>query len=81
MRLIAQDKSSKEIAQEMGIARKTVDSHRSNICRKLENQRTARADPLRRPPPSGDLTRPLTMGKQPGKPGDPTDSKPELAGL
>jgi DNA-binding CsgD family transcriptional regulator len=36
LRLIAQDKSSKEIAREMGIARKTVDSHRSNICRKLE---------------------------------------------
>jgi DNA-binding NarL/FixJ family response regulator len=36
LRLIAQDKTSKEIAREMGIARKTVDSHRSNICRKLE---------------------------------------------
>jgi DNA-binding NarL/FixJ family response regulator len=36
LRLIAQDKTSKEIALEMGIARKTVDSHRSNICRKLE---------------------------------------------
>jgi DNA-binding NarL/FixJ family response regulator len=36
LRLIAQEKSSKEIARELGIARKTVDSHRSNICRKLE---------------------------------------------
>lgn len=36
LRRIAQEKSSKEIAQELGIARKTVDAHRSNICRKLE---------------------------------------------
>lgn len=36
LRLIAQDKTSKEIARELGIARKTVDFHRSNICRKLE---------------------------------------------
>ena len=36
LRLIARDQSSKEIAREMGIARKTVDAHRSNICRKLE---------------------------------------------
>lgn len=36
LRLIAQDKTSKEIARELGIARKTVDAHRSNICRKLE---------------------------------------------
>lgn len=36
LRWIAQEKSSKEIAEEMGIARKTVDAHRSNICRKLE---------------------------------------------
>lgn len=36
LRMIAQEKSSKEIAREIGIARKTVDSHRSNICRKLE---------------------------------------------
>jgi DNA-binding NarL/FixJ family response regulator len=34
--LVARDKTSKEIAQEMGIAQKTVDAHRSNICRKLE---------------------------------------------
>jgi DNA-binding NarL/FixJ family response regulator len=33
---IARDKTSKEIAAEMGIAPKTVDAHRSNICRKLE---------------------------------------------
>lgn len=36
LRFIAQDKTSKEIARELGIARKTVDAHRSNICRKLE---------------------------------------------
>jgi DNA-binding NarL/FixJ family response regulator len=33
---IAHDKTSKEIAAEMGIAPKTVDAHRSNICHKLE---------------------------------------------
>ena len=36
LRLIAQERTSKEIAQELGVARKTVDIHRSNICRKLE---------------------------------------------
>jgi DNA-binding NarL/FixJ family response regulator len=36
LRRIAQEKTSKEIAQEMGIAQKTVDTHRSNICRKLD---------------------------------------------
>ena len=36
LRAIARDRSSKEIAAEMGIARRTVDAHRSNICRKLE---------------------------------------------
>lgn len=34
--LIARDQTSKEIAEELGIAQKTVDAHRSNICRKLE---------------------------------------------
>ena len=34
--LIAQDRTSKEIAEVLGIAQKTVDTHRSNICRKLE---------------------------------------------
>ena len=33
---IAQDKTSKEIAREMGIAPKTVDAHRLNICHKLD---------------------------------------------
>jgi DNA-binding NarL/FixJ family response regulator len=33
---IAHEKTSKEIAQAMGITQKTVDTHRSNICRKLE---------------------------------------------
>ena len=36
LRAIARDRSSKEIAAEMGITRRTVDAHRSNICRKLE---------------------------------------------
>lgn len=36
LRLVAGDRTSKEIAQELGIARKTVDIHRANICRKLE---------------------------------------------
>lgn len=36
LRRIAQDRTSKEIAQELGIAPKTVDAHRSNICNKLE---------------------------------------------
>lgn len=36
LRLIAQEKTSKEIAQAMGVSSKTVDAHRSNICRKLE---------------------------------------------
>ena len=33
---IAQDKTSKEIAAEMGIAPKTVDAHRLSICHKLD---------------------------------------------
>lgn len=36
LKQIARDKTSKEIAQEMGIAAKTVDGHRSSICRKLD---------------------------------------------
>jgi len=36
LRLIARDKTSKDIAREMGIAQKTVDAHRSSICRKLD---------------------------------------------
>ena len=36
LRLIARDKTSKDIADAMGIARKTVDAHRSSICRKLD---------------------------------------------
>ncbi|MGE0816084.1 MAG: response regulator [Vicinamibacterales bacterium] len=34
--LIARDMTSKDIARELGIAQKTVEAHRSNICRKLE---------------------------------------------
>jgi DNA-binding NarL/FixJ family response regulator len=36
LRRIAQDKTSKEVAEEMGITPRTVDAHRSNICRKLD---------------------------------------------
>jgi DNA-binding NarL/FixJ family response regulator len=36
LRLIAQDRTSKEIAQALGIAPKTVDTHRASICKKLE---------------------------------------------
>jgi DNA-binding NarL/FixJ family response regulator len=35
VRRVAQKKASKEIAEELGLAPKTVDAHRSNICRKL----------------------------------------------
>jgi DNA-binding NarL/FixJ family response regulator len=34
-RRIEQDKGSKEIASDLGISVRTVDTHRSNICRKL----------------------------------------------
>jgi len=36
LKRIAQDKTSKEIAEEMGISHKTVDAHRTNICTKLK---------------------------------------------
>jgi DNA-binding NarL/FixJ family response regulator len=36
LRRIAEEKTSKEIAHELGIAPKTVDAHRSNICAKLD---------------------------------------------
>jgi DNA-binding NarL/FixJ family response regulator len=36
LRRIAGGKSSKEIAQDMSISRKTVDAHRTNICNKLK---------------------------------------------
>ena len=36
LKRVAQDKSSKEIAAEMGIAPKTVDAHRMSICNKLD---------------------------------------------
>jgi DNA-binding CsgD family transcriptional regulator len=35
MKLIANGKSSKEIGQELGINHRTVENHRTNICRKL----------------------------------------------
>lgn len=34
--LIAQDKTSKEIADELGLSPRTVENHRSNICAKLD---------------------------------------------
>ncbi len=34
--LIADYKTSKEIAEELGISRRTVETHRTNICQKLE---------------------------------------------
>ncbi len=36
LKQVACERTSKEIAADMGIAQKTVDTHRSNICRKLE---------------------------------------------
>jgi DNA-binding NarL/FixJ family response regulator len=36
LRLIADYKTSKEIAEELGISRRTVETHRTNICQKLE---------------------------------------------
>jgi len=36
LRLIANSKSTKEIAEEFFISPRTVDTHRSNICSKLE---------------------------------------------
>jgi DNA-binding NarL/FixJ family response regulator len=35
LRRIAQEQTSKEIAHEMGVAPKTIDAHRTNICAKL----------------------------------------------
>jgi DNA-binding NarL/FixJ family response regulator len=36
LKLIAEDKTSKEIAEELFISHRTVDTHRTNISRKLE---------------------------------------------
>jgi DNA-binding NarL/FixJ family response regulator len=36
LRLIAANKSSKQIADELGISHRTVENHRTNICQKLE---------------------------------------------
>lgn len=36
LRLIADYKTSKEIAEDLGISRRTVETHRTNICQKLE---------------------------------------------
>ncbi len=36
LKLIAQDRTSKEIAQELGLSPRTVENHRTNICAKLD---------------------------------------------
>jgi DNA-binding NarL/FixJ family response regulator len=36
LRLIAEDKQTKEIAEELGISLRTVENHRAHICQKLE---------------------------------------------
>ncbi len=36
LRLIAEDKTSKEIADELGLSPRTVENHRTNICAKLD---------------------------------------------
>ena len=36
LRLIAQEKTSKQIAEQLFISHRTVETHRTNICRKLE---------------------------------------------
>jgi len=36
LKLIADDKTSKEIAAELFISPRTVETHRTNICRKLD---------------------------------------------
>jgi DNA-binding CsgD family transcriptional regulator len=36
LRLIARNLTTQEIAKELGISPKTVENHRSNICRKLD---------------------------------------------
>ena len=36
LRLIAEDKETKEIADELGISPRTVENHRAHICQKLE---------------------------------------------
>jgi DNA-binding CsgD family transcriptional regulator len=36
MKLIGEGKSSKEIGDDLGIHYRTVDNHRTNICRKLK---------------------------------------------
>ncbi len=36
LKLIAQDKTSKEIADELGLSPRTVENHRTNICTKLD---------------------------------------------
>lgn len=38
LKLIAEDKSSKEIGEELFISHRTVETHRANICRKLNLQ-------------------------------------------
>ena len=56
LKRVAQDKSSKEIAEEMGIAPKTVDAHRHEHLQQARHPRQSRARPLRGPAPRRDLT-------------------------
>jgi DNA-binding CsgD family transcriptional regulator len=36
LKLIAQDKTSKEIAKQLGVSLRTIENHRTNICSKLD---------------------------------------------
>ena len=38
LRLVAENRTNKEIAGELFISHRTVETHRSNICQKLELQ-------------------------------------------
>ena len=40
LKLVAENKKTKEIAEELFISYRTVETHRSNICRKLDLQGT-----------------------------------------
>ena len=50
VKLIAESRTSREIAELLTISEKTVERHRANILEKLEDARPRRADALRDPP-------------------------------